>query len=550
MRMAISFTQVRLTYDSGVRLNCYCVKSESSKPRIATKCGTDEIYMVVHDSSFDDSRISVLHHDGGSWSYVGNSRFVEYANSASPVRVQQNSDWQLHDIQVRSEEVCIVFLENEFWPFVYCFRDGQWVELGGPTDQKRIGKHSHGGDLELLMPGCDCPELHDVYFVIGSRGQSDSFASATTTDNQQADWKNHVVWYYIDNDTLNPEKKWKPMGGGFNPDNYLVNNAKGGGQYHASSDGHIAISGVGQWGCHLHAVVSDESAIFRSEDVTDQHLRFSRFSTADKTKFDVGGWKVLASIKPSDGCYDNNHCDTIMLDRNDFVFANGVPAIAWVDRQKEFAYLSVWRDYASVDETYTDQSGPTFAIAGYNQRMGSVPPMNAGRWYNKSPMYENPLAVSIDSHGPMVYMEITSGGNGKDWNGSGYGKKIYIAAIDVMDAGAEWIEYAQQSNGWGAGHSNGNALLPHPKPQELGLCGDEDQKTRSTLWQAGPGGSGGSHLRITCSGDLMVAHMSSKSNSLHATAMLARNGPIDPDNQCSKRRLGSGGGLFGGVFGW
>jgi hypothetical protein len=529
-----------------------CPFLESSNPRIATECGTDGVYMLVQDNSVDDGRISVLRHDGESWSYVGNSRFVEYANSASPVRVQRNADWQWHDIQVRGDEVCVVFLENEFWPFVYCYRDDRWVELGGPSDSKRIGKHSEGGDLELLMPGCDCPELHDVYFVIGSRGQSDSFAYVEAAGAQQSDWKNHaVVWYYIDNDELNPEKKWKPMGGGTNPDNYLVNNIKGNGQYHDSSDGHLAISGIGQWGCHLHAVVSDDSSKHRSDESTDKHLRFSRFSTSDKAKFDAGSWKVLASIRPSEACYENDDCNTAMLDRNDFTFANGVPAVAWVDSVKEFAYLSVWRDYTSVDETYTDQSGPTFTIAGYNQRMGSVPPMNEGRWSSKSPMYENPLAVTIDSHGPMVYLEITSAGSGKDWNGIGYGKKIYVSAIDATDPGAEWIEYSQQSNGWGAGKSNGHALLPHPKPHELGLCGgNKDKKTGSAPWQAGLGDGGASHLRTTCSGDIMVAHVGSKSNSPHGSAMLARNGPIDPNNQCSKRRLGSSGGFLGGFFGW
>jgi hypothetical protein len=506
--------------------------------------------MVVQDNSIDDGRISVLHHNGESWSYVGNSRFVEYANSASPVRVHQNTDWQLHDIQVRGEEVCIVFLESELWPFVYCYRDDRWAELGGPTDSKRIGKHSQGGDLELLMPGCDCPELHDVYFVMSSMGQPHPFASVEGADiNDQSDRKNYAgVWYYIDNDSLNPEKKWRPMGGS-DPDNYLVNNVKRGGKYSRSSDGHLAISSIGHWGCHLHAVVSDESSNDFSDDASDRHLRFSRFSTADKTKFDTEGWKVLSSIKPSEGCYDSIHCDTAMPNRNDFVFANGVPAIAWVDSEKEFAYLSVWRDYTTVDESHTDQSGPTFTIAGYNQRMGGVPPMNEGRWSSKSPMYENPLAVTIDSHGPMVYMEITSGGSGKDWNGNGYGKKIYISAIDVTDPDAGWIEYAAQSNGWGVGQSNGNSLLPHPKPHELGLCGNEDQKAGSDLWQAANVYGGASHLRTTCSGDVMVAHVISKSSSPHATTMLAKNGAIDPDNQCSKRRLGSNG-LFGGFFGW
>jgi hypothetical protein len=533
------------------------ILTESSNPRIATQCGTNSVYMLVQDSSMDDSRVSVLRHDGESWSYVGNSRFVEYVNSASPVRVQHSSDWQLHDIQVRGDEVCIVFLENEYWPFVYCYRNDQWVELGGPSDSKRIGKHSEGGDLEILMPGCDCPELQDVYFVIGSRGQSDTIAHVNAAGGgaPQADWKKHaVVWYYIDNDELNPEKKWKPMGGDSYPDRYLVNNIKSDGQYHDSPDGHLAVSSVGPWGCHLHAVVSDDSSLYRSDQTTDKHLRFARFSTNDKKKFDVGSWNVLASVQPPEGCYENSDCKTAMLHRSDFTFADGIPAIAWVDPVKEFAYLSVWRDYTNVDATYTDQSGPTFTVAGHNHRNGSVPPMNEGRWTNRAPMYENPLAITIDAHGPMVYMEITSGSNGKDWNGNGYGQRIYISAINVTDPDAEWVEYAQQSNGWGAGESNGNALLPHPKPHDVGLCGMtmKDQKTGFPQWQVGPANVGGaSHLKTTCSGDIMVAHVSAKGNSPHGIAMLAKNGPIDYDNQCSKRRLGSsGGGLLGGFFGW
>lgn len=429
------------------------------------------------------NKISVLKHNGKKWSWLGGERFVSYAGTSTAVKIQHSKISQLFDIQARNGEVCTVFLEDTFWPRVYCFRDSdgdgeaEWVELGKSNNDHRIGKMPVEGDIELLMPGCNCPEYSNAYFVIAGG----------------------TVWYYIDDG--NVDGNWKPMG---------ITSLS------TSGDAHLAITGVGSKACHLHAVVSDE----------EKNIHFSRFSTKDKAQFESGNWEVLASIGGS----------VAKPGITDFVFANGIPAIAWTksNGDSDFVYLSVWKDYPTANANARDR----FKVAGALHN-GAIPPFSSNE---NVPMYQGIQALSIDSNEDIVYIEITTSGNGNNHRGKTLGNKIYVSAIDVADPEAQWMQYSPQQNG------SGNALLPHPKPHDRSgtLCQEEKQEAESGLWSVASGAH--SHMKINCNGDVLLAHVAAKDHSPKSIVMLAKNGPIDHRNVCAGgRRLG--GGFFGGFFG-
>lgn len=505
-------------------------------PRIVTSChDPNVIHMVVQEEdSIRSKKITVLSHDGETWTYPDGNRYIKYPGTETEVIVREDARWQLLDIQVRGEEICILFLEDKLVPFVYCFRDDEWMELGGNggnDDAFRIGEVAATGDLELLMPSaCDCPDLIDVYFVICGQASSDHFrhvSSSTPGDRHHDSWINNAVpWYYVDNQTLNPEKKWKPLGGTDDTQLFASRNLQTDDSAFTDSkdhrlllsgSAHLAISGVGNFACHLHATVLENDGT-----AGEQHLRFARFSVKDKEDFANGSWSVVASVKTSlhatkevqesrtnasDGT-DKSALGVI----TDFVFASGIPAVGWVsqgDTPHNVAYMSVWRDYTTAASTDRDN----FVVVGKIDN-GEIP---RGSKYSKSGRNGSVRSMSIDSNDKTVWVQlsIASSSDGSDErNGNELDTRIVISSIDITIPASEWVEHASQGSG--------DALLPHPSPaRELCKKGNNE-----FLARVGGDPSYRSHLKVACNGDLLVSHVIEKSSSGPKNiAALARNGP-------------------------
>lgn len=341
---------------------------DASKPRLATSCSNPNgVVMAVQDKSMKFNKLSVLEHDGDKWSWMGGERFVNYAGTSTAVKVQESSKWQLFDVQSRNDEVCVAFLEESLWPRVYCHRGSTWVELGKSKNEHRIGKTSPHGDIELLMPGCDCPEYDNTYFVI--TGRSDDTNEST-------------VWYYVDSGDEDGE--WKRLGASVTTD------------IKPSGDAHLAVSNVGTSSCHLHALVGD---------VDTKTLQLARFSTKEPSRFHSGVWEVVASVRPTEG--------DLVAGRSDLAFANGVPTVAWsakVDNH-DFAYVSSWKDYPSSDASARDG----LVVAG-----GAIPsPLGIQDLSIDS--YGNMVYVEVTSAGSgsdkiqVNAMDVADANDGDEW---------------------------------------------------------------------------------------------------------------------------------------
>jgi hypothetical protein len=549
--------------------------------RIATSChDPDVIHMAVHEEdSTKSKKITVLSHDGETWTYPDGNRYVKYPGTETEVIVQQDSRWQLLDIQVRGDEVCILFLEDKYVPFVYCLRDGAWMELGGGKggndDALRIGEVTATGNLELLMPsGCDCPELSDVYFVICGQAGSDHFSHVSATTREEVDgnwWKYATVsWYYVDNQRLNPEKKWKPLGGtqslpvvaaGRNLPSDSSDPSRDHITSFVSTSAHLAIPRVGNFACHLHATVLEEDATSG-----EQHLRFARFNAKDREDLEGGSWSVVASVTTTSpghatrggvastttttGSDDGVRTSKVAgVGVSDFVFANGIPAVAWVGHPQgdmnnsfPFAYLSVWPDYTNAASTDRDQ----FVVTGTANNNGAIP--SARSKYSKGGTVGS---ISLDSHGDTVWAQVSDyfvsnsshEGDNRNKGDDEFQRKIFISSIDVRNPDAGWVEHAPQEGSSGRGGDSA-MLLPHPHPARE-ACRPEDNARLTQL------GAHGGHLRVACNGDLLVSHVVEKSSigsgGSRNVAALARNGP---GPQSCKLRGGARSPTFRGFFGF
>ncbi|GKY90275.1 hypothetical protein MPSEU_000001600 [Mayamaea pseudoterrestris] len=283
--------------------SCHGIGESATHPRIAMPCSnSDTMYYLVQDSQGEYEKLTALKLSGGIWSYVGGSRYVSYdANrvidtaKVPDIKVSSNGDCvQSFDIQARGNEVCMVFSDSTpsiggnnipgkpGTPLVYCLdeTDQKWRELGW---QNRIGV-AGVGDIELLMPSaCECSNLMGYYFVMVGKAGTGHLDSVNVSGSA-------VVWYY---NSAHPEAGWRPVGG----DSENARIIPG-----SSSDAHLAISGIGNFACAVHAVVSDDSGL-KGFDVFegDKHLVVARFepNTKQITKAPTNAPVVTPIAAPS-----------------------------------------------------------------------------------------------------------------------------------------------------------------------------------------------------------------------------------------------------------
>jgi len=342
------------THGAGFQtIPCLGLAESAADPKIAIPCNDPEtIYYLVSD----EDRLSTLQLQGGQWSYLGNSRFLEYdaqSGSAGEVKVKQTSGTQDFDLQTRENEVCLVWHDVSEQPLVYCYTNGVWSEVGSSN---RIPM-SAAGDVELLMPNaCECSELASYYFVsVGSPNGA-------------------YVWFYNSADS----------NGGWN--------LLGGTDVGKASDIHIAIPTSGNYKCSLHAVVLESS-----------NLEFARLVEGSEG-FKNSQWQKLGAI-----VHDGT---SVAPSVNDFAFTDaGVPVVGWVELSAtKFAYLSVWTDYPSATVTETASK---FEVAAFNTgRNGAMPPVLAGT-EGSAPVYNSATGLSLDVHGETVFMAVTDDGSDK-----------------------------------------------------------------------------------------------------------------------------------------
>merc|ERR1712039_77297 len=188
----------------------------------------------------------------------------------------------------------------------------------------------------------------------------------------------------------------------------------------------------------------------------------------------------------------NKHAKNVKQDVNDFVFTtSGVPAVAWADQLHEnHVYLSIWEGYATAGNN--DLNG--FVVAGQNTiNRGAICPSNA--IVCESPAYKNPTGLSMDVHGEMVYVAITSAAK----------KKIYVEYLDLKQEDildAQWQHY----------QSNENDLLPQMQ---------ENLHENLTISRTSPLAQ--NQIKLNCKGEVYVAHIVERNDS-NNVAVVAKNG--------------------------
>lgn len=474
--------------------SCKDIAESATKSRVAVSPNkADTLYYLVDDTTDDLHRLSTLKLENGVWSYMGGYRNLKYDqsvwNEKIDVKVVEGGEGdQKFDIQARGDEVCIVWTDRtnihspsgKMTPLVYCFSEIEqsWREMGFTS---RIGHDSSIGDIELVLPStCDCPELSDYYFVIVGN-------PAPVHNGEQSVESRAVVWFY--NHKL-PELGWQPLGGKSNNASVIQG---------TSRDAHLAVPGAGTFKCMPHAVVSDEDNLDGGVFDDAKHLVFARFEPGVATPFDMAGfttgsWLPLDQLNQP-GAWDNKHAQHVKENVNDFVFTStGVPAVAWADgANHNHVYLSVWSGYSTAGSN--DLNG--FVVAGFNTKnRGAICP--SGGVSCTKPSYEDPAGLSVDSHGDVVFVAITSAAK----------KKIFVEYINVSQTNlptAEWKDYSE---------SKDDGLLPR---QPDGMCGDYDMEYQSAVPMSQ------SQVKLNCQGEVYVAHIVERRNSM-STAAIAKNG--------------------------
>ena len=481
------------TTDTLEAQSCLGLGESATHPRVAMPCSnSDTMYYLVQDSQSEYAKLSALKLSGGSWSYVGGSRYVSYdakrvvdASNVPAMKVAGNGGCtQSFDIQARGEEVCFVALDDTAsvgganiptargTPVVYCLdkTDNQWREVG---QSSRIGVADAAGDIELLLPSaCECANMMGYYFVMVGKAALGHLKSVDVTGSA-------VVWYY---NSATPEAGWRPVGGDSEKARVIPGH---------SSDAHLAITGTGNFACAVHAVVSDDSNL-RGFDVFegDNHLVVARFEpsvgSAAPVSLSSGRWRALDELVY--GAAFKGAANSAKACANDFVFTkSGIPAVGWVDAANGgFAYLSVWPSYPTA--LASDSQG--FEVAARTvARAGAIPPTAIDK-----PGYISASGMSIDAYEDAVFVAITDSVT----------KKVYISYIDLSASTVQWHEMESETAD----------LLP--QDQDRSICSD------SLTSQTTAGAQ--NHIKIACNGNIVVGHIIAKSSAPLSIASVAVNG--------------------------
>ena len=493
---------------------CMGLAESALKPRIAMPCDNPEtVYYLVQDKQSGYSKLTALKLENDEWSYVGGSRYVKYdasrmTGTPPDVKIQTSVDYQNFDLQARGDEVCMLWSDasktvngavpnSASTPLVYCYSETtqKWREIGW---ESRIGKEADiGGDVELILPGgCDCPELSNYYFVIVGRAAS-SHLNTVDVSNRA------VVWYY---NSDNAGAGWQPLGGDSARASVLAG---------ASKDAQLAFPTEGNFKCMPHAVVSDNDAAYSS----NKHLVFARFQAGSATSSDPlgyknGQWQALASLSTT-ASYVGSGSTTIKESVNDLVFTrSGIPAVGWVDgANNNFAYLSVWMDYPTA--AASDRNG--FEVAGRaTGKYGSIPPV-WGPSLTDKPAYNLPEGLTIDAYKDVIFVAITDNGVAGSSNA---GKKIFISYLNLM------ADPEVKNSRWNEYETTMSELLP--QSQDTTQCSDGLTKMTN--------GDAQNHIKISCKGDIYVAHIIAKDTISQSIASLAVNGLPDLSVVVGRRR--------------
>merc|ERR1711933_484758 len=209
----------------------------------------------------------------------------------------------------------------------------------------------------------------------------------------------------------------------------------------------------------------------------------------------TGSWLPLDQLNQP-GAWDNKHAQHVKENVNDFVFTStGVPAVAWADgANHNHVYLSVWSGYSTAGSN--DLNG--FVVAGFNTKnRGAICP--SGGVSCTKPSYEDPAGLSVDSHGDVVFVAITSAAK----------KKIYVEYINVSQT---WVPTAEWKNYY---ESKDDGLLPR---QPDGMCGDYDMEYQSAVPMSQ------SQVKLNCQGEVYVAHIVERRNSMSTAQRVTLRG--------------------------
>jgi len=397
-------------------------------------------------------------------------------------------------VQDDSNRLTALLLKGEQWAYM---GRSQFVNYESSTDTVNVVSGAGSQDYDLQTRGSEvCMTWHDsavnqvlVYcFTDGmwtELGATSQIPGRTGFGDIEllmpsacecSEWTNYyfvivgdsssaTVWFHDGSDQANG---WQPLGESFE----------------SAGDAHIAIPRSGSFKCTLHAAISDSSG----------SIKFARLQQGSPSKTDPlgltgGKWVDLCQVTST----------SVKPHINDFVFTkSGIPAVAWVeDSAKSSAYLSVWTDYPNSAEN--DFGG--FVVAASNTgKDGAIPPFASDK-----PVYEDPRGVSIDVYGEVVFVAITDNGSGGDTQA---GQKVYLSYINLSEntaaEGCPWYEYEIQTN----------ELLP--QDQEHSVCSDD----MATYVR----GDSESHIKISCNGNIYMAHVIKKAEGPLNIASLARNG--------------------------
>lgn len=439
-------------------LPCLGLAEDSAKPKIALPCDDpDLLYYLVQDGI----NLTALKLKDSAWQYLGGERFITYdyqTGRTGRVEVSSGTGTQDFDLQTRRGEVCMVWHDISSHPLVYCYnnQEGRWIEVGAP---RRISPMI-GGDVELLMPECECSHLSNYYFVIVGGPEA------------------ATVWFY---NKETPRTGWRLLGGESGA--FMVVSGQ-------SVDAHIAMTGAGSFKCLPHAVVGSNG-----------NLAFARFelgasSSDDPLGFTAGQWLHLGSVvRPSEAAPGGAEVSV-----NDFLFTeSGIPAVGWVDSgNSNFAYLSAWKEYPN------SGTGNFEVAAKDTGRFGSIPPVFGGG-VNDAPAYTDARGMSLASFGDVVFVAITDSGVG---GAQQVGRKVYISYLNLKAKpqlkDCWWSEYETEAAD----------LLP--QDQDHSLC--SDGLSTSTFSDAH------NQIKISCNGNIYLAHVIAKDTHPLNIASLAKNG--------------------------